>query len=421
MIGNTLGRRLGLSALAALLLFAAGPLQAAPKLKTLFAFEDDGKGKHPWSTLVFDDAGALYGTTYEGGAKNFGTVFQLLPPEKGKSTWKRKVLHEFVGGSDGAGPQAGLAIAPDGALYGTTDTGGKGKCSGGCGTVFELKPGRKSGWQYSVIHHFAAVPEGVRSSAQLVIDRKGRLYGTTRTGGTEDMGTVFRLKKASSEWAYTVLHSFRGGDDDGQYPVAGVVFGPDGALYGTTQTGGSDVGAKGVVYRLSQGGGSWNTQILHRFGGGTDGEGPIEPVAFDDDGALYGTTPYGGQGACFLFCGTVFRIGDAAGAAQYDVIYRFAHGTDGSFPRAGVTVGPAGIVYGTTSKGGDPASLGTVFQLKRKGGSWKEKVLFRFTGPDGAVPFAGVILDTKGHLFGTTRDGGQPDGEGYGSVYQLTP
>jgi uncharacterized repeat protein (TIGR03803 family) len=184
------------------------------------------------------------------------------------------------------------------------------------------------------------------------LDDDGVLYGTARTGGAHDFGTVFSLKLDGGVWTKTVLHSFAGGQNDGQYPAAGVVFGPDGALYGTTQTGGADAGALGTVFRLARRAtGPWRLSLLHRFEGGREGEGPLSPVVFDSDGALYGTTPYGGEGPCFLFCGTVFQLAknEVGGKWKHKAIYRFKHGSDGSEPRGALIVDKSGALYGSTT------------------------------------------------------------------------
>jgi uncharacterized repeat protein (TIGR03803 family) len=400
----------------------AADADAAPKVTTVFSFDASRTGEHPWSSVTFDADGSLFGTTHQGGTYGKGTVFKLSPPKSGKGRWTRKILHSFRGGWDGDTPLVGLARAPSGALYGTTDSGGGGACSGGCGTVYELTPGANGQWTYSVIYRFRTVADGTRTSA-LPLLRGDALYGTTRAGGAFDKGTVFSLRKTGGIWTKRTLHSFAGGKDDGQYPAAGVVFGPDGALYGTTQTGGADVGAHGTVFRLASAGGAapWNVALLHRFQGGRDGEGPIAPVAFDRHGALYGTTPYGGEGPCFLACGTVFRLAPASAGGAWETIYTFKHGKDGSFPRSGLTIDGTGALFGTTSKGGGAASLGTVYKLtppSTKAKQWKETILHRFAGSpdDGATPFADVTLRGK-LLYGTARDGGST---GLGTVFKLT-
>ena len=402
-----------------------GRADAASSITTLFSFKNSETGKNPWSSVVFDADGALFGTTHDGGAYGKGTVFKLSPPKSGSSAWVRKVVHDFRGGSDGDTPLVGLSKASSGALYGTTDAGGGGSCSGGCGTVYELLPKADGGVKYSVVYRFKSVKDGSRTSARLVL-KGGVLYGTTRTGGTEDKGTVFSLRKVDGNWTKKTLHSFVGGQNDGQYPAAGVVFGPDGALYGTTQTGGSDVGAHGVVFRLAQTGDGanapWKVKLLHRFQGGADGEGPIAPVTFDGDGALYGTTPYGGEGPCYLACGTVFRLAPKSGGGwTWKTIYSFKHGEDGSFPRSGLISDSSGALYGTTSKGGSGASLGTVYKLTPPATTsqpWMETVLHSFAGSpaDGATPFGELTL-RKGVLYGTTRDGGANT---FGTVFKLT-
>lgn len=425
-----LGRAFRWTAFLACLALPLGAQTAssAPEVTTLFSFKDNGAGKHPWSAVVAAPDGSLFGTTTEGGSAGAGTVFQLTPPGSGQKKWKRIVLHEFLGGNDGAGPLAGLARASDGTLYGATDAGGGGECSGGCGVVYQLAPLKDGSFKYKVIYRFKKIKAGVRSSAQLVLDKAGVLYGTTRTGGAHDMGTVFSLTPEADGWTRRNLHSFAGGVNDGQFPQAGVVFGPDGALYGTTLIGGADAGSRGTVFRLARAGGSaWTATLLHRFKGGSDGEQPLASVTFGADGALYGTTSLGGGGTCFLGCGTVFRLVQDGEVWSEKVIHRFAHGADGSFPRAGLVVDKGGTLWGTTTKGGAAASLGVIYKVtpppkdKKK---WTESVVHAFVGApnDGAVPFGGLLFDKKaGVFYGTTRDGGAGGGAGFGTVFRLDP
>ncbi|QZN99332.1 choice-of-anchor tandem repeat GloVer-containing protein [Chenggangzhangella methanolivorans] len=279
------------AALTTAILGFAGAASAAPELTTLFAFTDGVTGEHPWAAPILGPDGALYGVTIDGGASDDGVVYRLTPQEAGKP-WKYKALHEFRGGRDGADPIAGLAMGPSGALYGVTSAGGGGECSGGCGVVYELAPKGDGSFAYDVIYRFKRVADGVRSSSRLVMDDDGALYGTTAAGGAYDRGTAFSLRKAKSGWKKKILHSFAGGKDDGRFPDAGVVFGPDGMLYGTTRVGGAVSGDRGTVYRLarSSASGLWKAKLLHRFTGGPDGEQPTGPLAFDRDGALYGAT-----------------------------------------------------------------------------------------------------------------------------------
>jgi uncharacterized repeat protein (TIGR03803 family) len=209
-VGGAFWRMMIASALAAS--FVAAASAAEPKI--LFSFKDDGKGEHPWSSPVLGPDGALFGATYLGGANGVGTVYRLTPKSGGE--WSRKVLHEFSGG-DGSGPIGGVTLGASGKLYGTTESGGRGECSGGCGVVYELAPQSGGTFAFTVIHRFNKVASGVRSQGHLLED-EGILYGVTAAGGTSDMGTVFRLvPQSGGGWKHTILHSFSGGEADGKY------------------------------------------------------------------------------------------------------------------------------------------------------------------------------------------------------------
>ena len=423
-------RRIGRHLIACLLAAAGAALGAeaasAATLQTYFSFADESLGEHPWSSLVRTPDGDLFGTTSEGGAHGLGTVFQLLHSTSG-GKWTHLVLHDFAGGKDGAAPLAGLARRPDGTLYGTTNAGGGGECSGGCGTVYRLVPRPSGAFKYSVIYRFPTVDSGTRTGAELVLDGEGTLYGTTTAGGAHDYGTVFALRPEGDGWKRTTLHSFAGFANDGQYPQSGVVFGPDGALYGTTFAGGQDVGSRGTVYRLKPGAGTTPPAfaLLHRFAGGSDGEKPIGTVAFAPDGDLFGTTSTGGGGSCFGGCGVVFRLTGKGKNWTEEVVHRFTGGAGGAAPRAGVAIDATGTPWGTTPSGGTGPAVGVIWRLrppKQDGGAWKLFVAYNFSGTpvDGAIPFSNLILtESPLRLYGTTRDGGKT-GSG-GTVFAFTP
>lgn len=417
-------RRLGLPvAIAAL---TAGPAIAQPAVTTLFSFSNDGSGEHPWAAPVLGSDGALYGTTYLGGANNAGTVYRLSRSRPDRP-WKRTVLAS-LGAGRGAGPLSGVVEAPDGSLYGATESGGGGECSGGCGVVYRLAPAAGGRYDFEVIYRFRKVRDGVRSASRLAIDADGVLYGTTVAGGASDMGTVFTISRVADTWKKTTIHSFTGGGGDGQFPQSGVVFGPDGALYGTTLLGGDPTAPKGTVYRLEKRpGGGWRFELIFRLKGGVDGERPVGPVAFDKDGALYGTTPEGGAAPCFAGCGTVFRIAPSRDGSRWvgGVIHRFSQG-GGAAPRAELAVDRAGAVWGMTPNGGGGPAVGVIFRLRppvEGRTKWRPSVVYRFTGlgADGAVPFGGLFRDAdSGAFYGATRDGGNGGGSS-GTVFKLDP
>lgn len=198
----------------------------------LHSFQDDGEdGIWPADSLVFDPAGNLYGTTIDGGSSRAGVIFQLAP---GASGWTEQILHSFDFTS-GAYPVAGLIIDASGNLYGTTTQGG----AYNYGAVFELSPSGGESWTETVLHSFWFPPKDPWGG--LISDAAGNLYGTTATGGTDNYGTVFRLSKGTDgKWTSEVLHSFTGAG--GSYPNASLIFDAAGNLYGTTYSGGAKGG-----------------------------------------------------------------------------------------------------------------------------------------------------------------------------------
>jgi uncharacterized repeat protein (TIGR03803 family) len=251
--------------------------------EVLYEFLRTKDARSPWSNVVFDSSGNLYGTAQFGPTHpGIGAVYELSPTESGE--WKESL--PYVGGpAYGVAPEW-VAVTPSGNLYVATLYGGAHQG----GVVFQLTPSAE-GWTPSVMYAF---PAG-SSPCCLTLDASGDVYGTTFTGGLYGAGTVFRLKKtASGGWGLQTLHSFGSGSDGNQPAFSVPVFDSAGNLYGTTFYGGSD--GIGVVYKLSPGSGAnWTETILHNFmNDGVDGNTPMGGVAFGSDGNLYGTTVYGG-------------------------------------------------------------------------------------------------------------------------------
>ena len=320
----------------------------------------------------------------------------------GGGTWTEKVLHTFSG-ADGSGPIGGLIFDAAGNLYGTTSGGGTFLA----GTAFELTPAGGGSWTEKVLWSFGNDPDGESPSAALIFDAAGNLYGTCETGGANSAGTVFELSPgAGGTWTEKVLHSFAGGAE-GTQPSAALVFDAAGNLYGTNYTGGT--GHHGTVYELSPaGGGTWTAKVLYGFSG-PDGATPQEALIFDAAGNLYSTT-FGG-GAYNL--GTLFELSPAGGGTWTEqALHNFGNGTDGSGPWAGLIFDAAGNLYGTTRYGGSYGG-GTVFRFNAHG----EVLLQNFSGADGANPLAGVILDAGGNLYGTTSSGGT---DNLGTAFEIT-
>jgi uncharacterized repeat protein (TIGR03803 family) len=168
-----------------------------------------------------------------------------------------------------------------------------------------------------------------------------------------------------------VLYPFKGGSD-GAFPEAGLIIDTAGTLYGTTHQGGNNAcqGAGcGTVFKLSPGASGYTETVLHRFTGGSDGNGPAAGLVADAKGDLFGTTIAGGTGCFAAGCGTVFKLSPPAGGSQWTetVVYRFRGGRDGENPAAGLISDTNGVLYGTTERGGtgcDDAGCGTVFKVE---------------------------------------------------------
>ena len=356
-------------------------------------------GSNPRADLVMDTAGNLYGTTLYGGTSGVGTVFELSP--NGTET----VRHSFAAShTDGHYPYAGLLMDTTGNLYGTAQSGG----AKGLGTVFKLSPNGTETLLYSFCV-LAACADGYHPRAGLIMDTKGNLYGTSFDGGAYDAGAVFELSPSGTE---TVLHSFcqQAGCPDGYYPQAGLVMDTNGNLYGTTLYNGAYDG--GTVFKISSDGTATTLYNFCTATGCKNGRYPQAGLILDTNGNLYGTT-YGG-GAYGK--GTVFELSPSGAETVLHSFCARAGCPDGSHPRADLVMDTAGNLYGTTYDGGTN-SVGTVFKLSPNG---TETVLHSFAanGSDGTHPYAGVVMDTMGHLYGTTYSGGA---NGYGTVFKVTP
>jgi uncharacterized repeat protein (TIGR03803 family) len=365
--------------------------------KVLYSFKGGSDGAGPDCTLIFDSVGNLYGSTGTGGANGEGTVFKLAPSSGG---WKKTILHSF-GGSDGYSP-TGLIFDTTGNLYGTTGGGG----ANGDGTVYRLTPSN-GGWIESVLHSFAG-SDGSYPQAGLVLDTAGNLYGTTKQGGASGFGTVFELKPSSGAWTETVLHSFT--VSDGIDPEASLIFDGSDNLYGTTLGGGAYGG--GTVFELKHSNGGWTEATLYSFPGNV-GYALEANVVFDSEGNLLGTTAQGPGVDCnTVGCGIVFEL-SPPGSWIETTLHAFI-GSDGERPLAGVILDSQGNLYGTTWLGG-ANGFGSVFKLDT---SNKETVLHSFSGGiDGSGPFAGLVMDAAGNLYGTTAAGGST---GNGVVFEIT-
>jgi uncharacterized repeat protein (TIGR03803 family) len=368
----------------------------AQTFKTLHSFSGTD-GANPDAGLVQATDGNLYGTTEGGGAiGNYGTVFKLTPA--GMLT----TLHSFDS-TDGANPTAELLQATDGNLYGTTYGGGPTFS----GTVFKITPGGT----LTVLYSFCSqsnCTDGANPKAGLIQATDGNFYGTTFEGGANGSGasgdgTIFKITPSG---ALTTLYSFcsQSNCTDGFDPSATMVQARDGNFYGTTLFGGAN--ADGTIFKITPGG---VLTTLHSFDS-TDGSNPNGLIQATD-GNLYGTTYLGGAN----LSGTVFKITPSGALTTLYSFCSQSNCTDGNGP-AGLVQATDGKFYGTTATGGANGG-GTVFNITP--GSTLTTV-YSFCSQsdctDGDLPYAGLVQDTNGKLYGTAFRGGIGDG----TVFRLS-
>jgi uncharacterized repeat protein (TIGR03803 family) len=363
----------------------------AQTFNQLYSFQGSNDGGNPFSNVIRDAAGNLYGTTYQHGLfpncypNGCGVVFKV------DASGNETPLYSFAGPpSDGANPVAGLISDAAGNLYGTTAYGGP----NGYGTVFRVDPAGNE----TVLHNFSGSLDGGIPNGGVIRDQAGNTYGTTYAGGSSGFGTVFKLDAGG---AFSTLYTFPD-RAHGTAPNAALALDGTGTLYGTTQYGGAF--NRGTVFKLDRTG---TETVLYSFSDSPDGAYPQSQLIWDHAGNLYGTTTEGGASRN----GAVFKL---APDGTETVIYSFAGQPDGSYPMAGVVRDAAGNLYGTTFKGG--MNTGTVYKLDPNG---NETLLYSFQGSfDGASPAAGVLLDpTATSVYGT----GENSGFGCcGVVFQVT-
>jgi uncharacterized repeat protein (TIGR03803 family) len=283
-------------------------------------------------------------------------------------------------------------------------------------------------FQYKYLTEHGGGPTG------LIADGAGNLYGAASLGGPINGGLIFKLThEPNGKWLESVLYGFVDGTDG--YSPSALILDKAGNLYGVNALGGSaNCGAVegcGSVFELSpDSDGAWKLTVLHDFAGGDDGTYPVG-LTLASDGNLYGTTRNGGgfnkAGVCSgePGCGTVFMLRPATGGGWTEtVLHRFTGNEDGSSPYAGVVLDKEGNLYGTTSQAGDPTcTCGVVFRLSpNEDETWTETVLHAFKGKesdDGSYPLAGLVMDSSGNLYGATSSGGSS--ANWGTVFELAP
>jgi uncharacterized repeat protein (TIGR03803 family) len=365
------------------------------------------------SAPIFDTKGNLFGTC--NGITGGGEIYELTP--SASTPWTGTVIYN--NGLILGNPNNALVFdSTKTNLYGTENSGG----ANGSGSVYELSPGTGGSWTATTLYSFQHGTDGQAPEGGVIFDANGNLYGTTEIGGTNNLGTVFELSpNGSSGWTEKILYSFGAYTGDGQRPEYGsLVFDKQGNLYGVTYNGGN-TNSYGVVFELSpQTNGTWSEAILHTFEpvGSSDGSHPTGTLVIDSTGNLYGVTESGGANGD----GIVYELSPGTGGTWTEnILHTFdTNGTDGAGPLAGLTMDSKGNLYGTTSQGGTNLHAGTIYELTPGTGGWSETILFSFaqSGDNiGYYPATSLTPDSAGNLYGVTTEGGP---QGGGSVFEFT-
>jgi hypothetical protein len=393
---------------------------SAQTFTTLYNFSSQNYGAYDPSVggVILGPQGELYGVTGEGGLWNYGTVYELVPPSSSGGAWTQVVLHSF-NGEAGAYPNWGLAMGPNGTLYGVAGY------PGASGAAFRLDPptGTTTDWTYAVICKFTE-SDGEPYSPLVFGPPPGysqSLFGITADGGGN--GIVYELAPpavAGGAWTQTTLYTFLSGSSSGSFPVGSLVAGADGTLIGVASTGGYSGECCGVVYSLTPPaapGGPWTEQTIHAFNA-VDGNFPQAGLVRGPGRVLFGTTYGGGAGSA----GTVFALLPpiTPGAPMTEtILYSFNRTAGNGFSPNSLALSPNGVLYGTTQYGG-PDYGGTVFQLTQPasaGESWAESTLYDYDIGGGFVYGWRLAATADGTVYGTAP-GGTNDA---GMVFAITP
>jgi uncharacterized repeat protein (TIGR03803 family) len=375
----------------------------------LWSFTGGADGANPLGGVVADAAGNLYGAASDGGAHDYGTVFELT--RSGSSYGERTLA--TLSKLSGIYPQGTLVLDSSGTIFGTAVEGGK----YGYGTAFRLST--KGDGRERVIWDFGNGTDGREPFAGLVFGTNGVLYGTTQYGGLHGDGTVFKLTPSGREYIEQTLWSF--GGYDGRYPTQSLMLGADGAIYGTTGGGGSgcETGC-GLVFRLIPLGSSYSESILWNFRGNSDGAAPTSALTPASLGVLFGVTYFGGGTGCDGYgCGVAYELIPSGAAYSERVLWRFGQGTDGDYPDGNIVLGEHGRLFGTAQQGGTHLA-GIFYELVPHGTHYIERVLWNFNPQSGGEEPTGMLItNAQRTVYGTASYGGTS--RWFGTVYAFTP
>ncbi len=361
--------------------------QVAATLKNIAAFRGSN-GTLPSGALTLGSDGDLYGTTSNGGAFGYGTVFKATPA--GVVT----TLYSFGTGNDGSEPVAGVIQGSDGNLYGSTSGVVGLTTQRNNGTIFQLTPAGV----LTTLHRFSNTAAGA-----LIQGRDGNFYGTASADGTISFVSIFRI---TPDGNFTALYT--SASTDGQFPDGKLLQGSDGNFYGVTHS--NSYPYRGTVFRITPDG---RLTTLYTFSGGSDGDFSNGGLVQTADGNFYGTTVNDGT----FHHGTVFRL---TPTGVLTTLHQFTGG-DGESLQAGLTLAADGNFYGTTNSGGVNSNdstyfgFGTLFQITPTGAL---TTLYNFGGDEGTSPSGALVQGANGHFYGTTPIT-STDNDRYGHLFEL--
>jgi len=353
-------------------------------------------GANPWSQLTKSSAGDLYGTTVYGGSRGGGSEDGTLYKISSNGIYSQ--LYAFDGNA-GQNPVWQPIIATDGKLYGTSWAGGSGV---GTGTVYQYDLSSNT---MSIFANFDGINAYYPNAITQGIDKN--FYGTSQYGGLTNREVGFvngsgSAFKVSSIGTITLLVSFH--INIGGYNPNGMVQGPDGQFYGTTDSGGYY--SEGTVYKSDANG---KVTILHHFNSSRpvyEGAHPVAALIVGKDGNLYGSTTLGGV----YGNGTIYKISKSG---AFSVLYSL-QATQGQDLEAPLMQGKDGFLYGVAKNGGGGDSYGTIFKLA--GSTFTVLHHFANINGQGCYPLGGLTQDSVGNLYGTTGYGGVNGG---GTIYEI--
>jgi len=390
-----------LAVLSALLLFAVSPVHAQTE-SVLWSFGSVPDGENPYGGITFNNVN-IFGTTYNGGAYGYGSVYELT--SNGSGGYTESVLYSFCPVSpscvDGQNPVfADVVFDINGNLYGTTYLGG----TSGNGVVFELSPPTTgTTWTQTVLWSFAGTPDAANPVNGLIWDASGNLYGSAYNGGGGGNGAVWELSpNGSGGWTEQVAANVNS-------LFGGLSIDSSGNIYGTE--------ANSVVKLVPNGSGGYDPVLIYQFNPSdatTEGQTPNGTPIVDSEGNVYGTTTKGGKDSD----GAVYKLIYNSSKQTYTEKLIYSFGANGTVPYAGVVADPSGNLYGTTTAGGKN-DAGIVYELAYNSskGTYAEKNLQTFIGENGAIPYAGLVYN-GGYVYGTTYQGGS---NGEGTVFVVNP